>query len=54
MKLVRNNYIYNQNKIFNGIYKIDNMFDKIEDLINYILSIKNETLQEIPENIVYD
>lgn len=30
------------------------MFDKIEDLINYILSIKNETLQEIPENIVYD
>lgn len=30
------------------------MFDKIEDLINYILSIKNETLQEIPENIVYN
>ena len=30
------------------------MFDKIEDLINYILNIKNETLQEIPENIVYD
>ena len=30
------------------------IFDKIEDLINYILSIKNETLQEIPENIVYD
>ena len=45
---------YLNNKIFNGIYKIDNMFDKIEDLINYILSIKNETLQEIPENIVYD
>lgn len=30
------------------------IFDKIEDLINYILNIKNETLQEIPENIVYD